>query len=173
MQGCPRTTSKHHRSLRPCVTTFGKRGWQVSIEIKDIGSGAPLSVRSHSKRAGARLISCCFGAGSRSLLDLVTTPQELMALGVGFVSLSEALDVTTPSGRAIQRCEGDATTRYTKDQHCRRSPPDYDFSFCVVIKDISAWVSAGIRKPSYRPSHVQEIVRFTRSALSAAAKTSA
>jgi Resolvase, N terminal domain len=37
----------------------------------------------------------------RSLVDLVTTLQELMALGVGFVSLSEALDMTTPSGRAL------------------------------------------------------------------------
>ncbi len=33
--------------------------------------------------------------------DLVTTLQELAALGVGFVSLSEALDLTTPSGRAL------------------------------------------------------------------------
>jgi DNA invertase Pin-like site-specific DNA recombinase len=56
-----------------------------------------------------------WGWTARSLLDLVTTLHELMALAVGFVSLSEALDVTTPSGRAIQRCEGDATTRYTKD----------------------------------------------------------
>jgi putative DNA-invertase from lambdoid prophage Rac len=37
----------------------------------------------------------------RSLIDLVTTLQELSALGVGFVSLSEALDLTTPSGRAL------------------------------------------------------------------------
>jgi DNA invertase Pin-like site-specific DNA recombinase len=37
----------------------------------------------------------------RSLVDLVTTLQELMTLGVGFVSLSEALDMTTPSGRAL------------------------------------------------------------------------
>jgi putative DNA-invertase from lambdoid prophage Rac len=37
----------------------------------------------------------------RSLVDLVTTLQELIALQVGFVSLSEALDLTTPSGRAL------------------------------------------------------------------------
>jgi hypothetical protein len=34
-------------------------------------------------------------------------------------------------------------------------------------------VNAGIRKPSYWPSQVQVMVRFTQSALSAAAKTSA
>ena len=37
----------------------------------------------------------------RSLLDLVSTPQELVSVNVGFVSLSEALDLTTPSGRAL------------------------------------------------------------------------
>jgi putative DNA-invertase from lambdoid prophage Rac len=37
----------------------------------------------------------------RSLVDLVSTLQELSSLKVGFVSLSEALDLTTPSGRAL------------------------------------------------------------------------
>ena len=37
----------------------------------------------------------------RSLVDLVSTLQELVALKVGFVSLSEALDMTTASGRAL------------------------------------------------------------------------
>jgi putative DNA-invertase from lambdoid prophage Rac len=37
----------------------------------------------------------------RSLVDLVSTLQELASLNVGFVSLSEALDLTTPSGRAL------------------------------------------------------------------------
>ena len=35
------------------------------------------------------------------MVDLVNTLQELNALDVGFVSLSEALDLTTPSGRAL------------------------------------------------------------------------
>ncbi len=37
----------------------------------------------------------------RSLLDFVNTLQELTALEVGFVCLSEALDLITPSGRAL------------------------------------------------------------------------
>ena len=36
-------------------------------------------------------------------MDLVTTLQELASLQVGFVSLREALDLTTPSGRALAR----------------------------------------------------------------------
>ena len=39
----------------------------------------------------------------RSLVDLVNTLQELVSLNVGFVLLSEALDLTTPSGRALAR----------------------------------------------------------------------
>lgn len=37
----------------------------------------------------------------RSVTDLLSTLQELEHLGVGFVSLTEALDLTTPSGRAM------------------------------------------------------------------------
>jgi len=37
----------------------------------------------------------------RSLADLVLTLKELPDLGVGFVSLTEALDLTTPTGRAL------------------------------------------------------------------------
>ena len=35
------------------------------------------------------------------MADLVATLQELADLGVGFVSLSEALDMTTATGRAM------------------------------------------------------------------------
>jgi putative DNA-invertase from lambdoid prophage Rac len=37
----------------------------------------------------------------RSLADLVTTLKEFAELGVGFVSLTEALDMTTATGRAM------------------------------------------------------------------------
>jgi putative DNA-invertase from lambdoid prophage Rac len=37
----------------------------------------------------------------RSVTGLLTTLQELEHLGVGFVSLTEALDLTTPTGRAM------------------------------------------------------------------------
>ena len=36
-----------------------------------------------------------------SLADLVTTLKELAELGVGFVSVTEALDMTTATGRAL------------------------------------------------------------------------
>src|SRR5207237_4454438 len=37
----------------------------------------------------------------RSLADLVSSLQELTHLHIGFISLNEALDLTTPSGRAM------------------------------------------------------------------------
>ena len=37
----------------------------------------------------------------RSVTDLLATLQELEHLGVGFVSLTEALDLTTPAGGAM------------------------------------------------------------------------
>ena len=48
-------------------------------------------------------MSCWCGAGrwGRSVTDLLATLQELEHLGVGFVSLTEALDLTTPAGRAM------------------------------------------------------------------------
>ncbi len=84
-----------------------KRGWHVDMEIKDIGSGATLRPQREALLQAARRheIDCVLvwrlDRWGRSLVDLVTTLQELMALGVGFVSLSEALDMTTPSGRAL------------------------------------------------------------------------
>jgi putative DNA-invertase from lambdoid prophage Rac len=38
-----------------------------------------------------------------SLADLVGTLHEVQALGVGFISLHDALDFTTPTGRALAR----------------------------------------------------------------------
>lgn len=35
------------------------------------------------------------------MADLMVTIRELSDLGVGFVSLTEALDLTTPTGRAM------------------------------------------------------------------------
>lgn len=41
-----------------------------------------------------------------SLQGRIGTLQELTALGVGFVSLTEALDLTTPTGRAMAAMRG-------------------------------------------------------------------
>jgi putative DNA-invertase from lambdoid prophage Rac len=55
-------------------------------------------------RAAAKSTWCWCGAwivGADPCADLLATLQELQHLGVGFVSLTEALDLTTPAGRAM------------------------------------------------------------------------
>jgi len=84
-----------------------KRGWTIAVEVKDVGSGAttrPLReklIETARRREIDSVIVWRLDRWGRSLVDLVNTLQELTALDVGFVSLSEALDLTTPSGRAL------------------------------------------------------------------------
>lgn len=84
-----------------------KRGWQIAFEVKDVGSGAALRQKREELLAAARkreidlVVVWRLDRWGRSLVDLVNTLQELSSLKVGFVSLSEALDLTTPSGRAL------------------------------------------------------------------------
>ena len=83
------------------------RGWAVAVEVQDVGSGAKTRPQREAliEAARRREIDCVLvwrlDRWGRSLVDLVSTLQELNAIDVGFVSLSEALDLTTPSGRAL------------------------------------------------------------------------
>jgi hypothetical protein len=78
-----------------------------AFEVKDIGSGAALRQKREELLAAARrreidlVIVWRLDRWAQSLVDLVNTLQELSSLKVGFISLSEALDLTTPSGRAV------------------------------------------------------------------------
>jgi DNA invertase Pin-like site-specific DNA recombinase len=91
-------------AMRDYVT---KRGWKIALEIQDIGSGASLRpkreelIKEARRRELDRIVVWRLDRWGRSLVDLVSTLQELASLNVGFVSLSEALDLTTPSGRAL------------------------------------------------------------------------
>jgi putative DNA-invertase from lambdoid prophage Rac len=84
-----------------------KRGWTPTIQIKDVGSGATARPKRDQLMQAARkreidaVIVWRLDRWGRSLADLVVTLKELSELGVGFVSLSEAVDLTTASGRAM------------------------------------------------------------------------
>jgi len=84
-----------------------KRGWKSVLEVQDVGSGASLRAKREEllkaarRREIDRILVWRLDRWGRSLLDLVITLQELTSLDVGFVSLSEALDLSTPSGRAL------------------------------------------------------------------------
>ena len=99
--------STHDQQTLPMQLSARKRGWTVAAEVKDVGSGAttrPLReklIETARRREIDSVIVWRLDRWGRSLVDLVNTLQELTALDVGFVSLSEALDLTTPSGRAL------------------------------------------------------------------------
>lgn len=84
-----------------------RRGWIVALDVKEIGSGAKRRPQREAMMDAARrrqidaVLVWRLDRWGRSLLDLIGTLNELSALNVGFVSLTEALDMTTPSGRAL------------------------------------------------------------------------
>lgn len=84
-----------------------KRGWTIAAQIKEVGSGASQRELRTTLIAAARrreidvVLVWRLDRWGRSVADLVSTLQELQHLGVGFVSLTEALDLTTPAGRAM------------------------------------------------------------------------
>ena len=84
-----------------------KRGWEIAVQIKEVGSGAVERELREKLMAAARrreidvVLVWRLDRWGRSLADLVVTLKELAELGVGFVSLTEALDLTTPTGRAM------------------------------------------------------------------------
>lgn len=104
--------STHDQQTLPMQLTAMKayarrRGWKVVLEEKEVGSGAKTRPKREEILRAARrrdldaIVVWRLDRWGRSLLDLIGTLQELHAVGVGFVSLTEALDMTTPGGRAL------------------------------------------------------------------------
>lgn len=84
-----------------------QRGWQVVMQIQDIGSGVKERPQRDALLKAARrrevdtILVWRLDRWGRSVEDLVGTLRELQEVGVGFVSFKEALDLTTPTGRAM------------------------------------------------------------------------
>ena len=84
-----------------------RRGWAIVLLVKEVGSGTSQRELRESVLDAARrrdidvVLVWRLDRWGRSVTDLLTTLQELDHLGVSFVSLTEALDLTTPTGRAM------------------------------------------------------------------------
>ena len=84
-----------------------RRNWTIALQVKEVGSGASQRQRREKLLEAARrreidvVLVWHLDRWGRSVADLLATLQELEHLGVGFVSLTEALDLTTPAGRAM------------------------------------------------------------------------
>ena len=84
-----------------------RRGWTIALQVREVNSGAVRrEARERLLEAARRreidvVLVWRLDRWGRSVTDLLVTLQELEHLGVGFVSLTEALDLTTPAGRAM------------------------------------------------------------------------
>ena len=77
------------------------------MEVEDVSSGAKERPKRDKILEAAKrreidfIIVWKLDRWGRSVVDLLTTLKELDALGVGYISLTEALDLSTPTGRAM------------------------------------------------------------------------
>jgi DNA invertase Pin-like site-specific DNA recombinase len=77
------------------------------MQVKEVGSGASQRQMRDRLMESARrreidvVLVWRLDRWGRSVADLLATLQELEHLGVGFLSLTEALDLTSPAGRAM------------------------------------------------------------------------
>jgi len=98
------TLPMQNRAMREYVT---RRGWTIALQVREVGSGAvKRDAREKLLEAARRreidvVLVWRLDRWGRSVTDLLATLQELDHLGVSFVSLTEALDLTTPAGRAM------------------------------------------------------------------------
>src|ERR1700680_468260 len=98
------TLSMQSRAMREYAA---RRGWTIAVNVREVGSGAAKrEARERLLEAARRreldvVLVWRLDRWGRSVTDLLTTLEELDHLGVGFVSLTEALDPTSPAGRAM------------------------------------------------------------------------
>jgi DNA invertase Pin-like site-specific DNA recombinase len=98
------TLAMQNRAMREYAA---RRGWTIALQVREVNSGAGRrEARERLLEAARRreidvVLVWRLDRWGRSVTDLLATLQELEHLGVGFVSLTEALDLTTPAGRAM------------------------------------------------------------------------
>ncbi len=86
-----------------------RRNWLIEREVSEVASGAAGAKRpgreallqAARRREVDAVLVWRLDRWGRSVADLVNSLAELEAVGVAFVSVTEALDLTTPAGRAM------------------------------------------------------------------------
>jgi DNA invertase Pin-like site-specific DNA recombinase len=93
--------------IQKCQDYAEARGWNIISTVQDIASGAKQRPQREEilKMARKRQIDVIvvwkLDRWGRSTSDVVNSLEELRELNVKFVSITEALDFTTASGRAM------------------------------------------------------------------------
>jgi DNA invertase Pin-like site-specific DNA recombinase len=84
-----------------------RQGWTIAMQVCEVGSGAVKREAREKQLKVARrreidvVVVRRLDRWGRPVTDLLATLCELKHLGVGFVSLTEALDLATPAGLAM------------------------------------------------------------------------
>ncbi len=91
-----------------CRNYIKARGWNTTLEILEIASGAKndrpkrnLIIDAYKKREIDVIVVWKLDRWGRSTVDLMTSLQNMQEVGVAFVSVTEALDFTTSTGKAM------------------------------------------------------------------------
>jgi len=90
------TLVMQNRAMREYAT---RRGWTIALQVREVNSGAARREAREKLLEAARrreidiVLVWRLDRWGRSVTDLLATLQELEHLGVGFVSLTEALDL--------------------------------------------------------------------------------
>jgi putative DNA-invertase from lambdoid prophage Rac len=93
--------------ITKCSDYATARDWEIIYKIKEVGSGAKERPQRSEllklcrQRKVDAVIVWKLDRWGRSVSDIVNTLQEMQELGVQFVSITEALDFTTATGRAM------------------------------------------------------------------------
>ncbi len=83
------------------------RKWKILLVVEDVGSGVKDRKKREQVLLAARkreidaVLVWKLDRWGRSIHDLFNTLQELTVLGVAFISFTEAVDLSTPIGRAL------------------------------------------------------------------------
>jgi len=121
-----------------------QRSWTVVTEVRDVSSWALQRPQHKQSLQAARrpqidaVLVWRLDRWRRSVADLMVTLQELHELGVGFVSLTEALDLTTPTGAPWPGCSPCSLSSNGK------------FSVSVCVRGLPRHVNKGSRMAGQR-----------------------
>jgi hypothetical protein len=121
-------------AMHECAT---RRGWMVLDTVVEIGSAAKNDrpkrqavLTATKQRQLAVMLVWKLDWCGRPLGDVMTTLQKRTTLGVGFVSLTAALALTTPAGRAfasflaaVAACAHDVIRKEQRAVPCGRAAP--------------------------------------------------
>lgn len=101
------TLSMQNRGMREYAA---RRGWTITLQVHEVNSGAARREAREKVMEAARrreidlVLVWRLDRWGRSVTDLLATLQKLEHLGVGFVSLTEALDLNTPADAPWPAC---------------------------------------------------------------------